>query len=365
MERSPDYQSLKTILEAGPLDADTILLLVSKLAIVLQEEHQEGRAHLYLSPANIWINPNGETLQLSREDTKNSAYLAPEQHHGNDVGIHSDIYTIALILFEMATGSLPEGGERPSDRNADLAPWLDALFDHCYAPRSRRLSNAEAITNWLNNRQRSASFRTGMEVGSEVEESQSESVKVTVPAPDPNIFIDPQPQSRRKINIFASTLGLTCIAFAAGFIAMAGTTDMSGLSGHVGGAFHKAPDSPPWAQYEQALALYKQGKYHESRSVLDELLSDQQNFPQAIHLRGNVLTELGQMNAALVEFNQAVQMSPDNPQIFLDRGNTYVYLKQPGQAIKDFKMYLRLAPNATNNAQIRGWIFELKQNKRL
>lgn len=364
MERSPNLQSLKTILEAGPLECEAIMTIVTQLAQTLQSEHEQGLAHLYLCPENIWLDPRFENLQLRREESQSTAYLAPEQHHGKDVGIHSDIYTVGILLFKMATGSIPEGGERPSDRDADLPPWVDALFDHCYAPRSRRLSDGEHLLRWLRERKNPVAVHAGMEVGSEVEDAQSESVKVTVPRRE--VFINPEePQNkRRKINLFASTLGLTCLAFGAGFIAMAGTADLSGLSGHVGGAFHK-PAEAPWAQYEKALALYQMGQYQKSRSILDEILSLQGNFPQAYHLRGNVLTELGHMNAAIVEFDHAINLAPDNAQAFLDRGNTQVYLKNPEAAIKDFQMYLKIAPRAANSAQVRGWIFELKKNKKL
>lgn len=364
MERSPHNQSLKIILEAGPLECEAILAIVTQLAEALKKEHEQGLAHLYLCPENIILDGTFESLQLKREETQNTAYLAPEQHHKKEVGVYSDIYSVGIILFEMATGSLPEGGERPSDRDADLAPWVDALFDHCYAPRSRRLSSGSELVQWLSEKRASAGFRAGMEVGSEVEDTQAESVKVNLPREEVTIVADEPQNARQKINLFAGTLALACLAFGAGFFAIAGSMDMSGLSAHVGGSIRRPLDAP-WAQYEKALALYQMGRYQESRSILDNILANQGNFPQAYHLRGNVLTELGHMNSAIVEFNTAINLSPDNAQAFLDRGNAHVYLKNPGAATNDFKMYLRLAPEAANAAQVRGWIYELKKNRKL
>jgi serine/threonine protein kinase len=358
MESLPAYQSLKTVLESGPIQPGKVLTILKNLASALASIHGQGQAHQKLCPANISLSPDFEVLSLSATANQGIAYLAPEQHKQENPSPHSDVYCIGIILFEMVTGTLPEGGERPSDRNADLPPWIDGLFDHCYAPRSRRLQNASDVHRWLLERAGKTSFEPGMEVGTVVEATSSQAVKVALPAPNLDISPNPHPQnSRLRVRAVGALVAAGCFSIGLGIAVFTGG-DLEHLSGHVGGRF--TYQSAPWQSYREALAFYSQGRYDESKTILDPLLKNNKGFSQAYHLRGNVQTELGKMTTALSDYQFAIQLNPSNPQIYLDRGNTYMYLKKPESAIQDFMRYLKLQPDATNSGQVRGWIYELK-----
>jgi tetratricopeptide (TPR) repeat protein len=386
MESLPHYQSLQTILESGPLTADAALPIMKQLSKILAEKHKLGQSCLQLCPANILLGPEAD-IQLSCA-SQASAYYAPEQHNGGETGPHSDIYSCGIVLFEMVTGALPEGGERPCDRNSDLAPWVNALFDHCYAPRSRRIRDGLELERWLSDR--GSSFRAGMEVGTAVEEGRLEPVKVMLPGGFAEPVDSPAP-SRRKTKIFAGALTAVCVGMGVAFFMV-----------------HQSPRVPPkevckpqrlspWDMYQMALSYYERGQYVNAKDLLDAALKQhtsfaeryrhpakgygpspdekknrwhayligETRFAEAYQLRANVLTELGSMEQALLDFDHAVSLNPGNPQVYLDRGNTLVYLKKVDRAALDFKTYLRLSPEAQNSAQVRGWIHELNQSGKL
>ena len=76
--------------------------------------HAQGFVHADLKPENILLSDSGR-LKLtdfagSRRALGTQAYLAPEQLLAQAVGPWTDQYGLALLAYEMLTGSLPAGG---------------------------------------------------------------------------------------------------------------------------------------------------------------------------------------------------------------------------------------------------------------
>jgi serine/threonine protein kinase len=88
--------------------------------------HQHAVIHRDLKPSNVLVK-NDETVRLldfgiskhiaSRGDSSDNtmtavrlmtpAYAAPEQIRGEQVGIHTDVYSLGVILYELLAGHLP------------------------------------------------------------------------------------------------------------------------------------------------------------------------------------------------------------------------------------------------------------------
>ena len=101
----------------------------SQLLDAIYYAHQQGVVHRDLKPENVMITPEGRVkimdFGLAVLDDKHSqtrdnqimgtlAYFAPEQAKGTrGVDLRADIYALGVILFEIATGSLPFMGDNP------------------------------------------------------------------------------------------------------------------------------------------------------------------------------------------------------------------------------------------------------------
>lgn len=116
-----DLRSL--LLRIGRLPPDKALEVARQICAGLGAAHEAGVLHRDLKPANIMIDGKGRakitdfglaSLQSelrSPDDTAEHAqflgtpdYMAPEQLRGEESTLHSDIYSLGLVLYEMFTG---------------------------------------------------------------------------------------------------------------------------------------------------------------------------------------------------------------------------------------------------------------------
>jgi len=122
--------------------------------------HRHAVIHRDLKPSNILVKEDGSVKLLdfgiakhlegvdARADRTRTglrlmtpAYAAPEQVRGEGVGMHSDVYSLGVILYELLTGELPHdpGKEPPADI---LRPSVEARRRNA-APETSRASWAD------------------------------------------------------------------------------------------------------------------------------------------------------------------------------------------------------------------------------
>jgi len=115
-------QTLKKILEKGPLQPDQALDYARQIALGLSLAHDHDVVHRDIKPANIIVTDRGDVkildfglarllgkARLTKTGTVmgTAAYMSPEQARGEDVGTSSDIWSLGILIFEMLTGATP------------------------------------------------------------------------------------------------------------------------------------------------------------------------------------------------------------------------------------------------------------------
>ncbi len=155
-----DGQTLTRKLKEDGLTVFQSMSLITKIALALQKAHDTGIVHRDLKPSNIMLRDELEPVVmdfgLARRESVSEveithantllgspAFMAPEQVEArhDDVGPHTDVYAMGVILYRMLTGRLPFTGSSaavfgqivssdpvpPSQVRAGLPPAIDAL----------------------------------------------------------------------------------------------------------------------------------------------------------------------------------------------------------------------------------------------
>jgi eukaryotic-like serine/threonine-protein kinase len=106
----------------GPIPAREALAIVAQAADGLAYAHSMGVIHRDIKPSNLMIAENGvlkimdfgiarvrgsQRLTRSGSIVGTLAYMAPEQLRGEEGDEHSDLYSLAIVLYEMLSGAPP------------------------------------------------------------------------------------------------------------------------------------------------------------------------------------------------------------------------------------------------------------------
>ena len=99
------------------------------MAAALAFAHRHGVVHRDVKPGNVLITPEGgvkvtdfgiavavnteESLTQTGAVMGTAAYFSPEQAEGKGVDSRSDIYSLGVVLYEMAVRKPPFTGDSP------------------------------------------------------------------------------------------------------------------------------------------------------------------------------------------------------------------------------------------------------------
>ncbi len=123
-----DGQTLRDLLENGPISPEDTIHVGSAIAEALDYAHQRNMVHRDIKPANImYLNGTEPVLTdfgIARMLTLSGltasgamvgtpAYMAPEIGTGKAGAAASDIYSLSVVLYHAATGNLPFVAETP------------------------------------------------------------------------------------------------------------------------------------------------------------------------------------------------------------------------------------------------------------
>jgi serine/threonine protein kinase/Tol biopolymer transport system component len=185
--------SLRQLVEAGPLPLNRLLDIAIDICMGLEAAHRKGIVHRDIKPANILVTASGTakildfglakllpiTAAAAGPGSEAGAsigagtfstgstllgtvqYMSPEQVLGKPTDARSDLFSFGVLLYEMATGSLPFRGDSspailvailheapvaPLRLNPNLPKALARIVTRCLEkPTEQRYQHAEDL----------------------------------------------------------------------------------------------------------------------------------------------------------------------------------------------------------------------------
>jgi eukaryotic-like serine/threonine-protein kinase len=198
-----DGETLKSLIQKGPLPLERLLELAIDITDALDAAHERGIIHRDIKPANVFVTRRGSAKildfglakmvprkelaydsPLSRSEQLQmtdglgaalgtAAYMSPEQALGKPLDQRTDLFSFGIVLYEMCTGQSPFSGDTtgellisivqqvpvtPAQLNPDIPAGLAGIIDLCLEKNPEyRYQHASEIRADLKRLQRDSS----------------------------------------------------------------------------------------------------------------------------------------------------------------------------------------------------------------
>ncbi len=171
----------KRIEREGRLSLKDIISIGMQTAAGLAAAHEKNLIHRDIKPGNILLEKSGQRVKLTdfglaraAEDVRltrsglvagTPLYMSPEQATGEELDARSDLFSLGVVLYELAAGEPPFNGKTPlvvlkrlteetprplRERNPDLPEWFVHIVDKLLAKDPKdRIQSAREVANTL------------------------------------------------------------------------------------------------------------------------------------------------------------------------------------------------------------------------
>ncbi len=405
-----------------PINLNETARIVEQIAAALDHAHQHGILHRDVKSSNVLLDEGGwvqladfglakmlsgdEGLTATGVGIGTPAYMSPEQGQGLAVDQRTDVYSLGVLLYEMAAGRLPYDAETP----------MAIVFKHIYEPLPlpRRINPAlpeevERIILKAMAKSPADRYASAGALAQALQQAVTHLSAVadtgpakTSPAVDGTrqVSLPPAPPVASQVTltgrggplwamlagglgIVLASLVLLLVAGVIGYLALRGGSSFPALAAVFGRATatptaeptqtppgdESVTPEPTVTPTEDAQAYVEQGQ---AALTAGDVQSAVEHFGQAIELdstsaaayvgRGDAYSQLADYESALSDYTRAIELDPGNAQAYAGRGGAYYNLDDAELAIADCDRAIELDPQAAIAFYNRGLAYASQED---
>ena len=206
-----DGRTLAQEIRRGGMPLERLFEVAIPLADALAAAHEQGIVHRDLKPQNVMVTAGGRVKVLdfgiaklrasqedqgagSKDDLTNltgagkilgtAPYMAPEQLMGDPVDARSDLFSLGVVLYEMATGRRPFPGTAPAEVIAAILRDEPRPVSELNPALPRHLGRIVGRCLQKDPRRR---FQTALDLRNELEDLRAELAAGRTPPSNPDL----------------------------------------------------------------------------------------------------------------------------------------------------------------------------------
>jgi Tfp pilus assembly protein PilF/predicted Ser/Thr protein kinase len=379
-----DGRTLKAILREGPLPLDRVMDILEPAGQALAYAHDQGVLHRDIKPSNFILSSEGEVFltdfglarmaetgdsTLSRDMLVGTPqYISPEQARGERLDARTDIYSLGVVLFEMLTGKVPYDADTP----------YAVIHDHIFSPlplptefkpdvpgpvervvlkalakdRDDRFENVREMVSAL--QEALAGEPVAVEAPPLVADESSEgpvppaeTVEELPPVEAVEELSPPAPsqgRSRRLIAVIA-VLGIllgVCVCGSVSLVALR----RAGKAAPAAEATAATVREDPAAHVYLARRYIQQGNVDAAIAEYEAAMDLDPGFVEAYVDLGNLMVREGDFQRGLELFEEALDIEPGHVKAHLSMGDAYLQMGDYDPAAYHYQMVVDLDPEA-------------------
>jgi serine/threonine protein kinase len=135
-----DGPSLQAVFDRSPINVSEALIYAKALCSALETLHRKNYLHLHLSPELIHIDKSGQIIlsgtaaaipagriATGKLDKHHTLYISPEQFNEESLTPAADIYSLAVIIYQLVSGFWINGKSAPKTDEAIRKAHLESI----------------------------------------------------------------------------------------------------------------------------------------------------------------------------------------------------------------------------------------------